>query len=53
MTEEQGCWNCKHDELGPDDEPCNSCVSYDPVLTKWEQGSQVKENPDPLEEKAN
>lgn len=43
MNEEKGCWNCKHDESRPDDEPCKSCISYDPILSKWERGEQVKE----------
>ncbi len=41
MTEEKGCWNCKHEELDAHQEPCHSCVFYDPALSKWERGSQV------------
>jgi hypothetical protein len=35
-----GCYNCKHLEIPPEDEPCRSCAPYgawrDQIESKWE-----------------
>lgn len=41
MTEEEGCWNCKYDELEAGQEPCNVCDFHEPLVSKWERGEQV------------
>jgi len=41
MENEEGCWNCKYDELGPDEEPCDVCDLFDLRFKRWERGDQV------------
>lgn len=35
-TEDLDCFNCKHTEQRPQDEPCRSCENVDGVPDKWE-----------------